>query len=59
MADRLEKKYLTYSMPNSILDRNTGGKFVFCLKERRVFVCGQQIDLTAREFDARYLFLIN
>ena len=35
------------------------GNLYFCLEERRVSVCGRQIDLTAREFDALHLLLIN
>lgn len=31
----------------------------FCLEEHRVSVCGRQIDLTAREFDALHLLIIN
>lgn len=31
----------------------------FCLEERRVSICGQQIDLTAREFNTLHLLISN
>lgn len=35
------------------------GNLYFCLEERQVSVYGRQIDLTAREFNALHLLLIN
>lgn len=35
------------------------GNLYFCLEERKVCVCGQKIELTAKEFDALYLLIIN
>lgn len=35
------------------------GDLYFCLEERKVCVCGQEIELTAKEFDALHLLIIN
>lgn len=35
------------------------GDLYFCLEERKVCVCGQEIALTVKEFDALHLLLIN
>ena len=35
------------------------GLLYFCLEERKVCVDGQEIELTAKEFDALYLLLMN
>ena len=35
------------------------GDLYFCLEERTVRVCGQEIALTVKEFDALHLLLIN
>lgn len=35
------------------------GNLYFCLEERRVCVGGQEIELTAKEFDALHLLIVN
>ena len=35
------------------------GDLYFCLEERKVCVCGLEIELTAKEFDALHLLIIN
>ncbi len=35
------------------------GDLYFCLEERKVCICGQEIGLTAKEFDAFHLLIIN
>lgn len=35
------------------------GDLYFCLEERKVCVCGQEIALTVKEFDALHLLIIN
>lgn len=35
------------------------GDLYFCLEERKVCVCGREIELTAKEFDALHLLIIN
>lgn len=35
------------------------GDLYFCLEERRVCVGGQEIELTAKEFDALHLLIVN
>lgn len=36
-----------------------GGDLYFCLEERTVRVCGQEIALTVKEFDALHLLIMN
>lgn len=35
------------------------GELYFCLEERKVYVSGQEIELTAKEFDALRLLIMN
>ena len=35
------------------------GDLYFCLEERKVCICDQEIGLTAKEFDAFHLLIIN
>lgn len=35
------------------------GGLYFCSEQRKVTVCGQEIDLTAKEFDALHLLITN
>jgi len=44
--------------PDSLTEIHVSDLY-FCLEEHRVSVCGRQIDLTAREFNAFYLLISN
>ena len=56
-AEKQQKNYLScWVQSNSeILE----GELYFCLEERKVYVSGQEIELTAKEFDALRLLIMN
>ena len=51
-----------YYLPNGLdqsLTEIQEGNLYLCLEERTVYVKGQKIELTTKEFDALYLLIIN
>lgn len=51
--------YSALKCPTAPLTEIEFGVFYFCLEERRVCICGKEIELTAKEFDALSLLLLN
>ena len=72
VLDRADQNEALAGIPNNVLESpslQTGytpplteileGDLYFCLEERKVCVSGQEIELTAKEFDALRLLIMN
>ena len=53
-----ENRHLQYDSPKTLTEIQEGDLY-FCLEERTVCISSREIELTAKEFDALHLLIIN